>query len=147
MKKLIFLLLILVSFNVQAKDIKLSCRINLVTSFDNGFSETHQYNEIFTVTDNGTTKFIIPTSTNFTSVSTSNVLSNAVIDNSDSSRWSITNRVTTSYSHSLTTIEIDRNTGKIWYTNDYMFLKVKGNSRTNKGEGDFEKVDVSKKKF
>jgi hypothetical protein len=142
MKKFIFLLLIFFSPIIYAEEIKLSCVINLQTTYDNGSSETHRYNEIFTVTDKGKFKSIVPTSSNFQSVT---VFDNRVLDGSKLSRWDIVEGKKTGHGNSLTTITIDRNTGKIWYKNIVTFLQR--DSWVQKGEGDCEKIDVSKKKF
>jgi len=140
MKKLIFILLITSSTIVHSEEIKLSCRINLVTSFENGSTESHQYNEIFTVRDDGKFISIQPTSSNFESVTTEHGYG---INNS--SQWNITSGKRNSFRSTLTTIQIDRNTGKIWYKNNTVIIKK--DSWSSKGEGDCEKVDVTKKKF
>ncbi len=153
MKKLIFLLLILVSFNLQAEEFKLSCNIRLVTYYSvDGSSETHQYNEVFEITDYGKSKYIMPSSVNFRSVSTSNRSKNhpntlSIDDFSDLSKWDITVNTKSKIEGKVdvTSIRIDRNVGKIWYSAD--FNTPSGNTILETGVGDCEKVDVSKKKF
>ena len=140
MKKLTLILFLLSPTLSWSEEIKLSCNINLVTSYENGSSETHRYNEIFTVRDNGKLKSIQPTSSNFESVTTEDGY-----EINNSSQWNITSGKRNSYSNTLTTIQIDRNTGKIWYKNNTVIFKK--NSWSSKGQGDCEKIDVIKKKF
>ncbi len=141
MQKFIFLLLIFFSPIIYSEEIKIACQISLETIYENGSSVTKQYNEIFTITDNGKLKSIKPTTSNFERVTTENGL-----DSSNLSEWNITKGVDNkrTFSNTLTTYKIDRNTGRIWYDNYTIFLKK---SWSSKGEGKCEKIDVSKKKF
>jgi hypothetical protein len=148
MKKLTFLtFLLLISNILQAEEFKLSCNILKVMEFSTGSSEKSNTTEIYTVTDLGSRKFIIPTSDEFPSVSTvKKTNSITVTDESDNNKWDITN-VSKNEQGDLSTvsIRIDRNTGKIFYS--FLFERLNGSFITTKGRGDCEKVNLTKKKF
>jgi hypothetical protein len=148
MKKLIFFVLILFSSIVCSEELKLSCNIKLTTNYDDGTTENGQYSEVFAIKDLGKHKFIIPTSNTFGSVSTlegSKTLS--IKDFSDSSKWDISvenNGLKEGVTYT-TTIRIDRNVGKIWYS--HTFFRDGKVRIEDLGNGDCEKINVTKKKF
>ena len=148
MKKLIFLTFLLsISNFLQAEEIKLSCNILKVMEFGSGKSEKSNNTEIYTVTDLGGRKFIIPTSDEFPSVSSvKKANSITVTDQSDNNKWDITNVSKNEQGDlSSVSIRIDRNTGKIFYS--FQFERLNGSFINTTGRGDCEKVNLTKKKF
>ena len=146
MKKLILFLLLLSPNLVWSETIKLSCTIKTIEDYSNGFTETKQYKEIFEVTQTGSFISIIPTSENFNSVTNlKNKNTVSINDFSDSNKWDITNNNKyESGKTDNTSIQIDRNIGRIWYSRTFdnltLVFKVSGT-------GDCEKVNITKKKF
>jgi hypothetical protein len=103
---------------------------------------------VFTITEYPSKKFIIPTSDNFSSVSTvvfPDVLS--INDFSDSSKWdiSVNQKGIVEGSVINTSIRIDRNTGQIWYSRT--FPAENGITISEDGIGNCEKINMKKKKF
>ena len=131
---------------VRSEELKLSCNINLVSTSSNGISESNQYNQTFEVVDYGKRKMIIPSSDLFSGVSTGKHPTTVSIEDfSDSNKWDIFNQDNfEDGTSSSTTIRIDRDTGKIWYTHTF---KEGGRTLNQSGNGDCEKVNVRKKKF
>lgn len=146
MKKLILFLLLLSPSTVWSLEVKLSCSINTVTEYSTGGSERGQFNQIFVVTDLGNYRSIISNSDDFASVSTKGIKSTVSVDDlSDSNIWDITNNNKLPNGSTMTTsIRIDRNVGKIWYSSSFDNNQI---TRLRTGSGDCEKVNVSKKKF
>ena len=146
MKKLILILLMAYPSLALSDVLKLSCTIRAVIDYSTGTTETKQYNEIFEVTDYGDFKSIIPTSDDFASVtSKKSKYTESIVDYSDSNKWDITNvNKYVGEKSDNTSIRIDRNLGKIWYSRTF---SSGANSITTTGTGDCEKVNVKKKKF
>lgn len=145
MKKLIILLMLSPS-TAWSLEVKLSCIINTVTEYSTGGSERDRFNQVFVVTDLGNYRSIISSSDDFASVSSKGIVGTVSVDDlSDSNIWDITNNNKLPNGSTMTTsIRIDRNVGKIWYSSSFDNNKI---TRLRAGSGDCEKVNVSKKKF
>ena len=151
MKKLIFLVLLFSSSIVCSEELKLSCDIRLIKDETGKKQEVIQYNEMLTIKENGKTKFILPTSTNLSSVSTETdgLLGKVeVTDLSNSSTWNIDNLVFNEKNPIVTktTLKIDRTTGSFYYYHNFS-VKGKVGMLTHTGDGLCKKFDESTKKF
>lgn len=148
MKKYIFILMIISSPFACAEELKLSCNIEIVKEFYLAPSERTHFTEVLEITDYGKFKSIIPASDNIGSVSTKeNPKTIYIRDFSDSNKWNISNQAKGLEEGVVitTSINIDRNTGKIWYWATYEksgIVKIK-----DTGKGDCEKINITKKKF
>ncbi len=141
--------LILISFPSFGGDIKISCNINLETtySFDESIKKSHE-EEIFTITEINGYVIIVPSlaSSKFSSISTHKENNTISIKNrSDINKWDIT----ISDKNSGGEIDdvsylIDRNTGKIFYS---LISRHRGQYSKDLGYGNCEPVDMNKKKF
>lgn len=145
MKKLILILLIIVSPIVHSEEVKLSCQITDKQEYSNVEKPViSNYVDVVSIEDDGFTKYITMTKTNI-SIITLKTNKDVITDTSDSTKWDIS--ITTNLPNRtiMKSIRIDRNIGKIWYTFDVVYKT--GLFSMEKGEGNCKKVDVTKKKF
>jgi hypothetical protein len=149
MKKSVFVFLLFFSNFAWSEVIKLSCNINLTYQSSNGESEKRNINEILEVLILKKHKSIIPMAQSIASVSTIKDENTIFVDDfSDDNKIDLTthrNVINSTINDVKTIIRIDRNTGQIFYSSENNFKA--GRQLTISGNGNCEKVNVSKKKF
>ena len=145
-KLLISIFFILISSNSHAVETKLSCDIKVTITYWTGNTEKKQIINIVTISDQGEgRKFITWSGQYIRSVTTKESENRSVTDLSDSNNWNITNEVTSKDEIVTTFINIDRNTGNLFYQS---FQKSQnGKDIAFEGTGNCEKIDTAKKKF
>ena len=146
MKKAIFFLLLIFSHMACSEEVKLSCNMKRVNTDSLG-SEKFNEQVIFEIMDTGKYKSIIPNSDEYGSVGTDKLgFRTSITDFSDANKWDITAYHDPKNGSNYTiTIRIDRNTGTIFYQNNY--TSPKGNIINISASGNCEKVNLTKKKF
>jgi hypothetical protein len=149
MKKITFLFLLFFSNFSWSEEIKLSCNINLTHQHSNGESEKSNINEILEISIFKKNKIILPMTDTIASVSTRRDDNTISIDDfSDDNKIDLTTHrkiMHSTITDVKTSIRIDRNTGKIFYSRESNFKD--GTQLAVSGNGSCEKVNVSKKKF
>lgn len=148
MKKLILLVcLLLISNFLQAEEIKLSCTMNRLKKYSSGESEKFNEKIIITITEFGKHRSIILDSDGYGSITSENYFKGGFSnDLSNSNKWYITSeRLMPKGEEISTSINIDRNTGIVSYSNFY--TSAKGYIIETSAKGECEKIDVMKKKF
>ncbi len=130
-----------------SEEIKLNCKINLVTEYSDGKTERKNYVEVFSISEHNNFRSILPSSKNhFCSVTTyKSPFNMSIIDHSDESKWDIT--VNYEYPNGMSStvsVLIDRNIGKVWCSDRTESIRS-WMQRT--GDGQCAIVDISKKKF
>jgi hypothetical protein len=130
----------------QNVDIKLSCQVSLTYRHSNGIVERDLVKEIYQVYQSNTILLIFASSDSgkLGSVGTSKSPDTISIENeSNQNKWHLK---TTSKDKSgivfVTSINIDRNSGNIFYYQNYDFAKL-----VTEGQGQCQKIDTSKKLF
>ena len=131
----------------QNVDIKLSCQLSLTSRHISGSVERDLVTEIYDVYQTNTFLSIIPTSDSgkFGSVSTQKHPHTISIENeSNQNKWHLktTSKGGKSGKVSVVSINIDRNTGNIFYYVNFDFGKI-----VEEGRGQCQKIDISKKLF
>jgi hypothetical protein len=130
----------------QNVDIKLSCQISLTTRYISGTVERDLVKEIFTVYQSNNFLSIIASSDSglFGSVTTSHHSGTISIENeSNSNKWHLKVKfIGQSGKMNDYSINIDRNSGSIFYNSDFDFGKL-----VKQGQGQCQKIDSSKKLF
>lgn len=147
MKKLILLFLLVSPTIGWSEELKLRCKINLITTYSWGEIEKEQFNEVFEIMDYGKQKIILSQSDNFWSIDTTDKRSHilSIKDFSDSNKWDIIEELRTKNGDlNSINIKIDRNIGTIWYSE---VIEKNGKTTSRRGDGECEKVNMSKKKF
>ena len=129
----------------QNVDIKLSCQLSLTSRHINGTVERELVKEIYQVFQNNTILLIFANSDSgkLGSVGTSKNPNTISIENeSNQNKW----HVKTTNKHNsgvfVTSINIDRNSGDIFYYQNHDFGKL-----ITDGQGQCQKIDTSKKLF
>jgi hypothetical protein len=149
MKIIIFLVLLISSNLSWSEEIKVSCNINLTHQHSNGATEKNNINEILEITISKKYKSIIPMTESIASISSRKDDNTIFIDDfSDDNKIDLTthrNVINSTINDVKTSIRIDRNTGKIFYSRENNFKD--GSQLIASGNGSCEKVNVSKKKF
>jgi hypothetical protein len=153
--KIIIILAAFACSNTFALDLKLKCNITTKFTYSNGQSEVNASTTIVEIRENNRSKLILFASpdenTNDLSVSTESFTSGSKVytasDNSDSTKWDISNTVVDNSKNSKTTgrIYIDRNSGSIIFNQSFTNSE-KRTTYTAIG-GNCEKIDEQKKKF
>ena len=133
--------------NGQIVDIKLTCDLSLTNRAKNGVIEREKKTEIFEVYQNANSVSIVATSVNgnLGSVSTTRITSTISTNNfSNTNKWSVKNVDKTGYADSTveTSITIDRNSGQIFY-----YQNFRNGNLTTEGQGTCKKIDTTKKLF
>ncbi len=124
-------------------ELKLACKIDVVRTFISGDVERKRYNEIFEVLDLGNYISIGPQTDDFMGVVAGELVVLKFNNFSNSSKWDILNRSQDSRGKiSEVRITIDRNTGKLFYSETW-----DGRAIVIKGNGTCEKIDQAKRKF
>ena len=145
MKKLLLVLVLFFPSIGWSEEIKLSCRIKLVTENWDGTISREEFNDVIEISDRGVDKFIIPSSDKLGTVITKKHYPTSIIDDSSTpSKWDITVTEENRGIGVRNSMIIDRNTGNIWYSSS---TTMKGNVLTKSASGSCQKIDVSKKKF
>lgn len=148
MKKLILLVcFFLISNLLQAEEIKLSCTMNRLKKYSSGESEKFNEKIIIKITEFGKYRSIIPESDGYGSITSENYFKGGFsTDLSNSNKWDISSEHPLPKGAEISTsINIDRNTGIISYSNFY--TSAKGFIIETSAKGECEKIDVMKKKF
>jgi hypothetical protein len=142
-----FALMLPLICNGQVVDIKLTCDLSLTTRSKNGVIEREKFNDIFEVYQDANSVSILPSSPtgNLGGVTTNRLSSTISINNySDTNKWSVKN-VDRSRNHDSTTetvITIDRNSGQIFY-----YQNFRNGNLTIEGQGTCKKIDTTKRLF
>ena len=127
-------------------EIKLTCTLSLIHTYNDGTKEHEREEAIFDISQIQDDLFILSRSDKLSSVITSKLgaPSMGVTNLSDKNRWEIINMERSIKSNKINTtrISIDRNTGKIAYLNNFEEGRL-----VTQGRGDCSKVDTVKKKF
>jgi len=143
-----FALMMPIICSSQDIEIKLSCQLTLVNSYITGLKERSTVEEILEVTQYKKPEYlaIIPASDSGTLASvttgkTANIIS--IQNYSDDNKWSLSNTTKSRQGYvAITSITIDRNSGKIFYFRDF-----RDGQLVIEGQGNCKKIDTTKKLF
>jgi len=129
------------------EEIKLSCNLKLISEYWTGTSETQYVTDVIEISEIGNKKYIIGNHSDIGSVSSHKSGTGwiSATDISDKNRWDISTKRQSGNKTVETSFKIDRNTGKIFYSEltrgpGEKFMRYSGS-------GDCQKVDTNKKKF
>ena len=151
MKKLIFLIVLcFISNYLPAKEIILSCNINLTSYFSTGGEEKEYYQEHIKIseiqTKRGIERVIEGMSNKLLGVGSVKMENRVINDFSSDTEWFITNNWKPPKQEHTASYRINRYSGRMTYSSFSSFNS--GNSFLNKsGDGTCEIIDTTKKKF